>query len=351
MADSKPNILITGMAGFIGFHLAKKLAKSGYSVYGIDNLNSYYPVTLKMDRLKNLGITDYDNSTDWTKSETEEIYFQYVDLGNRSRLSEVFHSVNFDAVVHLAAQPGVRLSITQPDLYMNANIIGTYNLLEVAKSKPDTKLILASSSSVYGVSEDTPYKESQNTDAPVSLYAATKKSTEIIAHYYAHQYKMDTTMLRFFTVYGPWGRPDMAVYGFFQKIVNNQPISVYNNGELKRDFTYIDDIVESIEALIKSKLTNSHSEEDKYFHIFNIGNQEPVKLLDFISLIEMISGKTANKVMLPMQPGDVFETYSDSSNIQNELQIAFNTPLKEGLTKFYGWFENYHQLNKTMPNE
>jgi UDP-glucuronate 4-epimerase len=342
MVDSKPNVLITGIAGFIGYHLAKKLSHIGYNVYGIDNLNDYYTVQLKLDRLKDLGIGPGEGNNVWTSNENNSIHFRKADLAIESDSKNIFSENVFDAVVHLAAQPGVRKSITHPDIYFKSNLTATFNLLEQVKSTPDTRLLMASSSSVYGHSENTPYEEDHNTDKPVSLYAATKKSTEILAHYYAHQYKIDTSLLRFFTVYGPWGRPDMAVYGFFNKIMNDEVIKVFNNGELRRDFTYIDDIVDNLALLLNHRLETSSEKEDFSYEIYNIGNQSPVKLMDFISLIEEITNKTAQKELLPMQPGDVFETYADSSKIKKLLNFDYNTPLKNGLTSFYEWYMNYH---------
>ncbi len=344
MAGSKPTVLVTGIAGFIGYHVAKKLSESGYAVYGIDNLNDYYTVQLKLDRLKDLGLGTGANSSDWVSNPDNTIHFRKTDLSDVSESREIFKDSNFDVVVHLAAQPGVRMSITHPDIYFKSNLTATFNLLEQVKNTPEVKLLMASSSSLYGHSKNTPYTEDQNTDAPVSLYAATKKSTEILAHYYAHQYKIDTSLLRFFTVYGPWGRPDMAVYGFFNKIIKGEEIKVFNNGDLRRDFTYIDDIVDNLALLVKNRLATIPKKDKTCYEVYNIGNQSPVKLMDFISLIEKITEKEAKKTFLPMQPGDVYETYADSSKIKKLLDFEYATPLEKGLTAFYNWYLKYHGI-------
>jgi len=333
MADSKPKILITGIAGFIGFQ-----------VYGVDNLNDYYKVQLKLDRLKELGIEVAKENNTWIASKSKDIQFLKIDLSNTLEIGQVFDSIQFDAVIHLAAQPGVRMSITHPEIYFQSNLTATFNLLEQVKNNPNSVLLMASSSSVYGHSDKTPYTEDQQTDKPVSLYAATKKSTEVIAHYYAHQYKIDTSLLRFFTVYGPWGRPDMAVYGFFDKVMNGQEIKVFNNGDLRRDFTYIDDIVDNLHLLLVNRLNASSNSDTKSYEVYNVGNQSPIKLMDFISLIEKITNKEANKAFLPMQPGDVFETYADSSKIKELLGFDYATRLESGLTSFYNWYLEYHGI-------
>ncbi len=345
MADSKQRILITGMAGFIGYHLAKKLGREGFDVYGVDSINDYYSTKLKKDRLLDLGVAVGPTDIGWISNPNKNIHFLQADLSKSDECARVFEGDHYDALVHLAAQPGVRKSISHPAIYFQSNLVATYNLLEQLKDSPQTALLMASSSSVYGHSSDTPYTESQQTDAPVSLYAATKKSTEIIAHYYAHQYKIDTSMLRFFTVYGPWGRPDMAVYGFFDKIMNGEEIKVFNQGDLKRDFTYISDIVDNLHLLLLNRLNKTKEDTTTSYEIYNIGNQSPVKLLDFISLIEKIANKKAKKAFLPMQPGDVYETYADSNKLKQLLHFDYNTPLEKGLTKFYEWYKTYHTIN------
>ena len=344
MADSKPAILITGVAGFIGFHLAENLIAEGFKVFGVDNVNNYYNTKLKYDRLQQLGFDSSKDSSNWISNADRTAEFIKADLADTNSCAEVFNHKTYDAVVHLAAQPGVRMSITHPELYFQGNLVATFNLLEQIKNTPSTKLLMASSSSVYGHSSDTPYVEDQQTDKPVSLYAATKKSTEIISHYYAHQYKIDTSLLRFFTVYGPWGRPDMAVYGFFDKIINNEEIKVFNNGDLRRDFTFISDVVDNLKKLINNRLEVEHSTSETRYEIYNIGNQSPVKLLDFISLIEKITEREAKKEYLPMQPGDVYETYANSDKIKKLLNFEYNTPLEKGLSAFYNWYVQYHQI-------
>ena len=341
MADYKGTILVTGMAGFIGYHLAKSLVDQGYRVYGVDNLNDYYSVDLKTDRLRDLGISgDFSENGSWFSNQTAQIHFKRLDLTDLEALKALFSEITFSAVVHLAAQPGVRLSISRPDLYLSANIIASYNLFEAAKNHPQVKLLVASSSSVYGKQEKTPYEESDQTDFPVSLYAATKKSVEVIGHYYAVQYDLDITMLRFFTVYGPWGRPDMAVYGFFDKIVNGEEISVYNHGNLQRDFTYIDDVIKVLGALVDEKTRETDAQGG--YQIFNIGNETPILLDKFIQLIEETTGKSARRVNLPMQDGDVYQTFSSSDKIKSALSLSFHTPLATGLRKFYQWYQQYH---------
>ncbi len=338
MEDSKTTVLITGMAGFIGYHLAKKLESEGMLVYGIDNLNSYYPVQLKKDRLKDLGIPTSE-TTDWVSNPKASIFFKRMDLCEAQDVKALFTNNHFDTVVHLAAQPGVRLSISQPDLYFNGNIVATYNLLEAVKDKKGINLIMGSSSSVYGKQEKTPYSETDQTDSPVSLYAATKKCVEVLSHYYATQFKFNITLLRFFTVYGPWGRPDMAVYGFFSKIDKGEPIRIFNEGNLMRDFTYIDDIVLNISMLIQKGSLDS----DDLFSIYNLGNESPIQLSDFIRLIEQICEKTATKEYLPMQDGDVYQTFADSTKIKQALKHNFHTPLETGLRQFYKWYMEYHK--------
>lgn len=339
MADSKPNVLITGIAGFIGFHLANRLVADGFQVYGVDNLNNYYSVDLKRDRLKALGISGDLPENQWLSNTDNSIRYKRMDLTDAEKTTALLSETKFETVVHLAAQPGVRLSISRPDLYFNANLVATYNLLEAAKEQKGIHLIIGSSSSVYGKQEKTPYSEDDKTDFPVSLYAATKKCVEVFAHYYSTQYQIKTTLLRFFTVYGPWGRPDMAVYGFFSKVLNDEPISLYNNGNLMRDFTYIDDIVLNISMLAQQ----NNSSKEQLYSIYNLGNESPTQLLEFVETIERITGKQAHKTYLPMQDGDVFQTYADSSKIKKEFNHEFHTPLETGLKKFYDWYIAYHQ--------
>jgi UDP-glucuronate 4-epimerase len=318
-----PKILITGSAGFIGFHLAEILCKQNYEVVGIDTLNNYYDVNLKIDRLHELK--KYKN-------------FQFLSLSicDKDDIDELFKVHGFDYVVNLAAQAGVRYSIDKPYKYIDSNLIGFINVLEACRKFKVKHFIFASSSSIYGNSE-IPFSEDQQTDAPLSLYAATKKANELMAHSYAHLYQIPITGLRFFTVYGPWGRPDMAYFSFAKKIIEGQPIKIFNEGNLMRDFTYIDDIVEAITKLITQPVINTN-----HFEVFNIGNNNPVKLLDFIELLESIIGKKAVKEFLPMQDGDVLSTYANIDKLFNKINFKPNTPLSTGLTRFIEWYKNYY---------
>lgn len=313
--------LITGAAGFIGYHLSKRLCDEGYDVTGIDNLNSYYDVSLKEARLKKLV-------------EKKNFSFSKTDITVRENLSRFFEKEKFDCVVNLAAQPGVRYSITHPDISVKNNIDGFFNILECCKNYP-VKLIYASSSSVYGNNKKLPWSVEDVVDHPISLYAATKKSNELMAYTYNHLYKFPATGLRFFTVYGPYGRPDMAYYKFAEKIMKGEPIEVYNNGDMERDFTYIDDVIESMHRLI-----NKNS--DNEYKLFNIGGEHPVNLLRFIEILEEYLGKKAKKVFKSMQPGDVKVTYADSSALAGYVDYKPETRIEEGLKKFVEWFKEYY---------
>lgn len=320
------NILITGCAGFIGFHLAAHLCQIGMKVVGLDNLNDYYEVNLKDSRLKEL-------------EHYSSFQFKKVDLTEREGLEQLFEQYHFDAVVHLAAQAGVRYSITHPEVYIDSNINGFFNILEVCKKYQIERLVFASSSSVYGNSQKTPFTVEQNTDKPVSLYAATKKANEVLAYSYADMYKMNITGLRFFTVYGPWGRPDMAYFSFTKRILNNEPIDVFNNGNLQRDFTYINDIVQAITKLLAIPSTKLFG-----YNTLNIGNGSPVNLMDFIHHLEEIIGKEAIINNLPMQPGDVHTTYADTSVLEKLIDFKPETSIKEGLRNFYTWYKHYYNV-------
>jgi len=322
-------ILITGAAGFIGYHLSNLLCKSMVDVIGIDSLNNYYPVQLKKDRLKQLE--HYDN-------------FQFIqmDICDKEKLDKLFEDEKFDIVINLAAQAGVRYSIDHPYKYIDSNITGFINILEACRHHPIKHLIYASSSSVYGNSDQIPFSTHHKTDEPVSLYAATKKSNELMAHTYAQLYKIPVTGLRFFTVYGPWGRPDMAYFSFSNKIMNGKTIQIYNNGDLERDFTYVDDIVTAIEKLIDLPF-NLKEEIEKPFRLFNIGNNKPVKLMDFITTLEDQLGKKAQKEYLPMQQGDVYQTYADISDLEKRINFKPHTTLKTGLQKFVQWYKEYNK--------
>jgi len=333
-------ILVTGTAGFIGFHLAKKLCESDWNVIGLDNLNNYYDVKLKNDRLNIL--LPYSN-----------FKFHKLDLVDRGSIKKIFEEQKFDYVVNLAAQAGVRYSLENPYAYVDSNISGFLNILEGCRHNPIKHLIYASSSSVYGANTKMPFSVHDNVDHPVSLYAATKKANELMAHTYSNLYKIPTTGLRFFTVYGPWGRPDMALFIFTKKIAEGKPIDVYNNGKMRRDFTYVDDIVDGIIKLIPSiPEPNPNWNGDKPdnatsfapYKLFNIGNNQPVELLKFIEVIEDKLGKKAIKNFMPIQPGDVPATYADVDDLINAVGFKPNTPIEEGIAKFVDWFKNCYKI-------
>lgn len=321
-------ILITGVAGFIGFHLSMQLCKSGFLVVGIDSINDYYPTQLKKDRLKLLA--DYPNFS-----------FKQIDICDKEKLDSLFIASTFDIVINLAAQAGVRYSIEHPYKYIDSNLIGFINILEACRHNPISHLIYASSSSVYGNSESIPFSTQAACNEPVSLYAATKKANEMMAHSYAQLYKIPVTGLRFFTVYGPYGRPDMAYYSFTRKIANDETIQVYNNGELERDFTYVDDIVKAIEKLIDLPF-DTPEEQQKPYRLFNIGNNKPVKLMAFINTLEKHLGKTAKIEFVPMQKGDVFKTYADISALEKRINFRPSTSIDEGLKQFVNWYQSYY---------
>jgi UDP-glucuronate 4-epimerase len=335
-------ILVTGAAGFIGFHTCIQLLKEHHFVTGIDNLNDYYEVQLKVDRLIELGIllNDDPKILQTVKSKAyHRFHFNNLDITNRDQILLLMESEKFDLVLHLAAQAGVRYSIDNPGAYIQANIIGFYSIIECCRKAGIKNFIYASSSSVYGNSKEVPFHEEQQVDLPVSLYAATKKSNELIAHTYSHLYNMITIGLRFFTVYGPWGRPDMAPFLFTKAILDGKPINVFNNGDLRRDFTYIDDIVAGISGVVnKQCLPGSYK-------IFNIGNNKPEKLMDFINLIEKYTGKKAIINMLPMQAGDVYQTFADTSSLNAYCGYEPIVSLSEGMNKFISWYKSYYSLN------
>jgi UDP-glucuronate 4-epimerase len=323
-------ILVTGAAGFIGFHLSKSLLELGHEIIGADNLNDYYDVNLKKSRL---DILNY----------YERFLFNKLDIIHSEELDNLFKNQGFDIVFHLAAQAGVRYSIENPKTYIESNIIGTFNILELVRKYPKTRLYYASSSSVYGNSEDIPFSTEQRTDDPVSLYAATKKSTEILAQSYANLYGLSLTGLRFFTVYGPWGRPDMAYYSFTKKIYSGEPINVFNNGVLERDFTYIDDIVN---ALIKLMEYDMKKGEINKHRIYNIGNNKPVALLDFIKILEVNIGIKAKMNMIEMQKGDVLKTFADIGPLKQLLGFSPTTDLNMGLREFVKWYKDYSEYGE-----
>lgn len=335
-------ILVTGAAGFIGYHLCEKLLALGHTVIGLDNVNDYYAVNLKHARLENLGITEgnliHNTILDSTVYGTQ---FQFIkmNLEDQQNLPLLFKENKFDVVCNLAAQAGVRYSIEQPMKYVESNIVGFVNLLECIRNADIKKFVYASSSSVYGMNDKIPFSTSDNVDHPISMYAATKKSNELMAHTYSHLFNIETIGLRFFTVYGPWGRPDMAMFLFTDAIFNNNPIKVFNNGNLSRDFTYIDDIVNGI-----IKTVENNSADDHLYQVYNIGNGKPVKLNDFITEIEEVTGKNAQRVMMPMQPGDVENTFADVERLKKDYNYLPRTEIKEGVKCFVDWYKEYYKI-------
>ena len=336
-------ILVTGTAGFIGFHLAKKLLELGHEVIGYDNINDYYDVNLKYARLNELGINiDEVKENVLVQSLTcPKHKFIKSNLEDAEIMNKLFEDERFDAVCNLAAQAGVRYSIENPHAYIQSNVVGFMNILEACRNYNVKNLSYASSSSVYGLNKSQPFKTTDMTDTPISLYAATKKSNELMAHTYSHLYHMQTTGLRFFTVYGPWGRPDMAPMLFADAISNDRPIKVFNNGEMNRDFTYIDDIVDGIVKVIDAG--SSTSVVPKLFKVYNIGNNSPISLMEFIETIETSIGKVAVKNFLPMQDGDVVSTYADVSGLINDFGYKPDTKLADGIGEFVKWYREFYK--------
>ena len=348
-------ILVTGTAGFIGFHLIKRLLDRGDEVIGLDNINDYYDVNLKYNRLKETGIVKKEIVENKLVQSNKYQNYKFIKLNleDRDNIFKLFKNEKFDKVVNLAAQAGVRYSIKNPYVYINSNIVGFLNILEGCRHNNIQHLVYASSSSVYGNNTKMPLSTSDNVDHPISLYAATKKSDELMAHTYSHLYGLPTTGLRFFTVYGPWGRPDMALFKFTKLIMQDKPIDVYNYGDMKRDFTYIDDIVEGVLRVIdnppsRNKFDRSNSNIDPStsptapYKIYNIGNSSPVQLMDFIKAIEKALGKKAKKKMMEMQPGDVPNTHSDVKDLMKDLNYKPNTPVKKGIKRFVEWYKYYY---------
>lgn len=332
------NILVTGAAGFIGYHLCEKLLILGFNVIGLDNLNDYYDVNLKLARLSNLGIDEVNaNLRAISSTHNERFIFYKINLEDRDKLSALFKDQKIDIVCNLAAQAGVRYSIDFPMKYIESNVSGFVNLLECMRHNKTAKLIYASSSSVYGNSDKVPFSTEDNVDHPISLYAATKKANELMAHTYSHLFNIQTIGLRFFTVYGPWGRPDMAMFLFTDAILNDKPIKVFNDGELYRDFTYIDDIINGITATVLK-------ENDLVYSIYNIGNSKSEKLLDFIQEIERATNKSAIKVMYPMQPGDVYKTWADVTRLKNDYEYCPKISIKEGIENFVKWYKEFYKI-------
>ncbi len=321
-------ILITGVSGFIGYHLALKLLKHNFEIIGVDNMNNYYNNDLKFDRLKEIE-----------KISNSNFKFRKVDINDESSINKIFTENKFDVVIHLAAQAGVRYSIDNPKTYIDTNIKGFFNVIDASYKSNVDLFLYASSSSVYGLGKELPYNENSITDKPASLYAATKKSTELIAHSYSHLYGLKTIGLRFFTVYGPWGRPDMAYYTFTQKILNDEPIQIFNNGLNYRDFTYIEDIIDGIEKIINKGLTKQN------YSLINIGNNESVSVEKFISILEKNLNKKAIKEYVSFQKGDVEKTWADINLIKKDYEYSPKTSLEEGLKKFCKWYLNYNKVH------
>jgi UDP-glucuronate 4-epimerase len=331
-------VLVTGAAGFIGYHTARALLDRGDEVVGLDNLNPYYDVKLKAARLAQLAPRN-------------QFTFVKADLADKGAIDELFAEHRPERVIHLAAQAGVRHSLTHPEDYMQSNLVGFLNILEACRHSGVAHLVFASSSSVYGANTRVPFSVHDNVDHPVSFYAASKKSNELMAHAYAHLYRLPTTGLRFFTVYGPWGRPDMALFMFVKKILADEPIDVFNDGHHARDFTYIDDIVEAVvrvtDRVVQPDADWSGDAPDSSsslapYRLYNIGNHSPVQLMDFIAAIEKALGRKAKKNFLPLQPGDVPATYADVSDLKRYIGFEPNTPIDEGISRFVAWYRDYH---------
>lgn len=334
-------ILVTGAAGFIGFHVSKALLELGHNVVGLDNINDYYDINLKLARLTELGIDKKEavQELNFTTSATygERMVFVKMNLEDRNALPKLFENYKIDSVCNLAAQAGVRYSLENPEAYADSNLTGFLNILECCRNYKVSKLVYASSSSVYGNSDAVPFEETANVDHPVSLYAATKKANELMAHAYSHLYGFETIGLRFFTVYGPWGRPDMAMFLFTEAIINNQPLKVFNNGDLSRDFTYIDDIVTGVIATLLET-----SDKNSLYKLYNIGNSQPVQLLEYIEAIETAMGKKAIKQMMPMQPGDVKQTYANVGRLKEDFNYQPKTEVSKGIAAFVDWYKGFY---------
>ena len=338
-------ILVTGAAGFIGFYVSKVLLNKGHEVLGLDNINDYYDTNLKLSRLEQLGI-DSKKAVIFNNICSSKNYqgfsFVRMNIENRDKLPELFQKEKFEIVCNLAAQAGVRYSLENPESYVDSNMVGFLNILECCRQHHIKHLVYASSSSVYGLNKKIPFSTEDNVDHPISLYAATKKSNELMAHTYSHLFKIPTTGLRFFTVYGPWGRPDMAMFLFTDAIVKDKPIKVFNYGKMERDFTYIDDIVEGI-TLIIDKPVNNRVQNNDLYKLYNIGNNSSVKLLDFIKEIELNLKKESKKEMLPIQPGDVERTWANVDALINDYNYRPNTSIKKGVKSFIDWFVDYYK--------
>ncbi|WP_322971407.1 NAD-dependent epimerase/dehydratase family protein [Faecalibacter sp. LW9] len=331
-------ILVTGAAGFIGMHLSQALCALGHHVIGYDNINDYYDVNLKYGRLNQLGIDRAEAQIFQQKCTSKALNFHFyrANLEDLEFMTSLFEAYQFDRVIHLAAQAGVRYSIENPHAYGQSNLVGFLNVLESCRTFKVKHLLYASSSSVYGNSTDVPFSTQQNVDLPISLYAATKKSNELMAHAYSHLYGIQTIGLRFFTVYGPWGRPDMAMFLFTDAIFNQRPIKVFNHGDLSRDFTYIDDIIQGILRLVEKEPIN-------HYELYNIGNSKPVQLMDFIREVEHSTGLKATLEMLPMQPGDVNQTWADVHDLMENYEYQPHYPIDKGVENFVQWYRSYYK--------
>ena len=331
------HILVTGAAGFIGFHLCKRLLAGGHTVVGLDNINNYYCTDLKFGRLRELGIwQETIKYGELIKSCIfENLRFIKCNLEDNTTMEQLFAGEKFDKVCNLAAQAGVRYSFENPSAYIQSNIVGFSNIIGLSHKHGVRHFVYASSSSVYGNSNKVPFEENDRVDSPESIYAATKKANELLANVYTSQMQLPTTGLRFFTVYGPWGRPDMAPFLFLGNILEGKPIKVFNNGNLSRDFSYIDDIVTGVVKILENKPAGL---------VYNIGNSSPVALMDFISTIEQVAGKEAIKEYAPMQQGDVFTTYASTKKIERDFGFRPNTPLQYGITQFYNWYKEFYKL-------
>jgi len=335
-----PRILVTGVAGFIGFHVARRLLARGDEVVGIDNLNDYYDVRLKQHRLGEI--------------ESEPHFeFHLLDVADRKCMKALFSGQEFDVVIHLAAQAGVRYSLTHPEAYIDSNLVGFGNILEGCRHARVRHLVYASSSSVYGLNSEMPFSTRHSVDHPISLYAATKKANEMMAHSYSHLYSLPTTGLRFFTVYGPWGRPDMAIYLFTQAILEQQPIQLFNSGHMRRDFTYVDDIVDGVIRAADHVPQPNPDWDAKHpdpatslapYRIYNIGNNQPVEVTHVIETLERLLGQTTEKKLLPMQPEDVLATWADVDDLAQDVGFASSTPIETGLERFVEWYRDYHHV-------
>ena len=341
------NILVTGAAGFIGFHVCKELLSQGHRVVGLDNLNDYYEVALKYARLSELGVSEAGRMEYGSAAQSHtQTGFSFIKLNieDRDAIPKVFREGAFEVVCNLAAQAGVRYSIENPETYIDSNIVGFLNILEGCRHYGIKHLVYASSSSVYGLNEEIPFNTSHKTDTPISLYAASKKSNELMAHTYSHLYGFCTTGLRFFTVYGPWGRPDMALFLFTKAMNENKPIQVFNQGEMSRDFTYIDDICKGVTTIMNEDVHLRATAKEMY-KLYNIGNSSPVALTEFIAAIEQTLGIKAIQQMQPMQAGDVASTWADVSGLEKDYQYQPHTPVKEGIEKFISWYKECYRVS------